>query len=132
MRGDREAVVTVQHFIARNFPTAFLKEMHCNLLVYQLPMEQMRLSDLFGILEENKKPLNIEDYSISQTTLDEVFVGFAKLQTDGSDVQSRRNSKAYENPQMAAVDVPDVAISKNSPSIALDELSPPSRKCGVM
>ncbi|CAJ0965412.1 unnamed protein product [Ranitomeya imitator] len=37
---------------------------------------------IFSILSKNKKRLHIEDYSVSQTTLDQVFVNFAKDQSD--------------------------------------------------
>ena len=39
---------------------------------YQLPLQDVNLKSIFDELEGNKAKLNIEDYSISQTTLDEV------------------------------------------------------------
>lgn len=47
-----------------------------------MPSDDTKLSMVFDMVEKNKKQLNIEDYSISQTTLDEVFIGFAKLQAE--------------------------------------------------
>ena len=43
-----------------------------NFLQYQLPHKDVKLSDLFVVLERAKKSLHVEDYSINQTTLDEV------------------------------------------------------------
>lgn len=38
------------------------------------------LLKMFGILEEAKEEFNLEDYSISQITLEEVFLTFAGQQ----------------------------------------------------
>lgn len=52
------------------------------MLQYQLPSSLSSLARIFSILSQNKKRLHIEDYSVSQTTLDQVFVNFAKDQSD--------------------------------------------------
>lgn len=52
------------------------------MLQYQLRSSQSSLARIFSILSKNKKKLHIEDYSVSQTTLDQVFVNFAKDQSD--------------------------------------------------
>ncbi|XP_033029913.1 phospholipid-transporting ATPase ABCA1 [Lacerta agilis] len=72
----------VQDFFELAFPGSVLKEKHCNMLQYQLPSSQSSLARIFSILSQNKKRLHIEDYSVSQTTLDQVFVNFAKDQSD--------------------------------------------------
>lgn len=52
------------------------------MLQYQLPSSLSSLARIFSILSQSKKRLHIEDYSVSQTTLDQVFVNFAKDQSD--------------------------------------------------
>ncbi|XP_055488379.1 phospholipid-transporting ATPase ABCA1-like [Leucoraja erinacea] len=69
-------------FFKRAFPGSILKERHHSMLQYQLPSYQSSLSRIFSILSNNKEKLHIEDYSVSQTTLDQVFVNFAKDQSD--------------------------------------------------
>lgn len=39
-------------------------------------------ADLFEFLEKNKQNLNIETYTISQTTLEQIFLSFGKKQMD--------------------------------------------------
>ena len=39
---------------------------------YQLPSGAMELSEVFGHIESSYEALRIEDYSVSQTTLDNV------------------------------------------------------------
>ncbi|XP_074643630.1 phospholipid-transporting ATPase ABCA1-like [Tubulanus polymorphus] len=74
-----EPVIT---YMEDRFPTAVLKEEHHNMLQYHLPAANISLSYIFGAIERNRKNLHIEDYSVSQTTLDQVFIGFAKQQSD--------------------------------------------------
>lgn len=41
-------------------------------------IEQSTPAELFQLLEENKQRLNIETYTISQTTLEQIFLSFGK------------------------------------------------------
>ena len=43
-------------------------------ITYQIPAEGVTWSSLFKTVEENKENLRIIDYSVSQTTLDQVSV----------------------------------------------------------
>ena len=49
-----------------------LQEKHHNMVCYQLPLTARKLGDVFGSLEAEKDNLGIQEYSISQTTLDQV------------------------------------------------------------
>lgn len=82
-------------FIESELPGSTLKEKHRNMLQYQLPSSLTSLAHIFSILAKNKEFLRIEDYSVSQTTLDQVFVNFAKDQSDDhSDSSIRRKGTA--------------------------------------
>ncbi|XP_059372109.1 phospholipid-transporting ATPase ABCA1b [Carassius carassius] len=72
----------VMKFIESELPGSTLKEKHRNMLQYQLPSSLTSLAHIFSILTKNKEFLRIEDYSVSQTTLDQVFVNFAMDQSD--------------------------------------------------
>lgn len=72
----------VMEFIERELQGSTLKEKHRNMLQYQLSSSLTSLARIFNILSKNKEQLHIEDYSVSQTTLDQVFVNFAKDQSD--------------------------------------------------
>lgn len=71
---DRISIVNI--FILKNIPEAELKEVYNGLLTYYIPQKQM-LSRVFQLIESNKKNLNIEDYLITQTRLEEIFLDFA-------------------------------------------------------
>merc|ERR1719424_659360 len=68
-------------FVAEHFPGATLKESHHGYLRYQIEKSFMQsLSTIFKLLEDAKVQLCLEDYMVSQTSLDEVFCNFANLQ----------------------------------------------------
>lgn len=46
------------------------------------PRNDLKWSRMFGLMEVAKKASYVEDYSISQTSLEEVFLSFAENQTE--------------------------------------------------
>ncbi|XP_056379090.1 retinal-specific phospholipid-transporting ATPase ABCA4 isoform X1 [Hyla sarda] len=74
-----------EKFIQTNFPGSIQREKHYNMLQYQICSSS--LARIFQLLISNKEILNIEEYSVSQTTLDQVFVNFAKQQTEDEDIR---------------------------------------------
>ncbi|KAM9848252.1 phospholipid-transporting ATPase ABCA1 [Aulostomus maculatus] len=72
----------VNAYIKNSFASIELKEHHQNVLQYQLPSHACCLARVFDVLANNCDELGIADFSVSQTTLDQVFVNFAKEQTD--------------------------------------------------
>uniref|UniRef100_A0A3Q0S7A0 ATP-binding cassette sub-family A member 2 n=1 Tax=Amphilophus citrinellus TaxID=61819 RepID=A0A3Q0S7A0_AMPCI len=81
------SVKEVVRFFNRNFPEAVLKERHHTKVQYQLKSEHISLAQVFSKMEQVVEVLGIEDYSVSQTTLDNVFVNFAKKQSDNLEQQ---------------------------------------------
>ncbi|XP_052037787.1 ATP-binding cassette sub-family A member 2 isoform X2 [Apodemus sylvaticus] len=85
-------VKDVVRFFNRNFPEAMLKERHHTKVQYQLKSEHISLAQVFSKMEQVVGVLGIEDYSVSQTTLDNVFVNFAKKQSDNVEQQEAEPS----------------------------------------
>ncbi|KAJ3635392.1 hypothetical protein MTP99_008305 [Tenebrio molitor] len=79
-RVNLEDILAINVFIQKNFPRAQLKEKRQEMLFYHLVNERMPWSKMFGILEGNKSRLNIEDYSLGQCSLEQVFLSFTKYQ----------------------------------------------------
>ncbi|KAE9551192.1 hypothetical protein FO519_005605 [Halicephalobus sp. NKZ332] len=67
----------VKEFVKNNIPGAVLQSIHCNSLFYRIRSTLCSLPIAFGAIEELQKITTLEDYSLSQTTLDDVFVSFA-------------------------------------------------------
>ncbi|XP_039533365.1 retinal-specific phospholipid-transporting ATPase ABCA4-like isoform X2 [Pimephales promelas] len=72
-----------ESFMESSFPGCIQREKHYNTLQYEIATSS--LARIFQLVLTNKERLNIEDYSVSQTTLDQVFVSFAKQQSGEED-----------------------------------------------
>ncbi|KAJ8409561.1 hypothetical protein AAFF_G00229620 [Aldrovandia affinis] len=70
-------------FMESSFPGCVQREKHYNTLQYEIASSS--LARIFQLVVANKEKLNIEDYTVSQTTLDQVFVNFAKQQSGEDD-----------------------------------------------
>ena len=131
----------VQNFISENLPNAILKDKHQQTLFYQIIFDKnnnsghekqvdMSIAQIFSLIENNKEYLSLETYSLSQTSLEQVFLTFAQKQNDGS-LNSNRNSIAInmsdnenENNKRTTSRTPNSFSNKgyNQSSISLKEL----------
>eukprot|EP00941_MAST-03F_sp_MAST-3F-sp1_P006540 g6540.t1 len=72
-------------------PQSSLVEQHGNTLRFSLPFdgEAQPIAEVFGLLERSKTALSILDYCVGQTTLEQIFLGFAAEQSgvDSSQVK---------------------------------------------
>ena len=48
-----------------------------NKVRYEVSSEALKISSVFGIIEEHKDKLQLQDYGVSQTSLEQVFNQFA-------------------------------------------------------
>ncbi|XP_069768069.1 ATP-binding cassette sub-family A member 13-like isoform X2 [Narcine bancroftii] len=71
-------LMVLTDLLTSHFPGTTLKEKHQYSLEYQVPQKEGDLAKMFHFLEHNKEQLNIKSYSISQATLDQVFINFAR------------------------------------------------------
>ncbi|KAL6725956.1 hypothetical protein Aduo_007973 [Ancylostoma duodenale] len=92
---------TAKSEIARAFPGAVLKEHHLLQLNYELPKRDgVTWSVLFDKVESLSKKFEFEDYSLSQTTLEQVFLEFSRdaAMSEGLQPQhSTQNGFAAQN-----------------------------------
>lgn len=56
------------------------REEYQGILTYSIPADNIKWSTLFGLMENAKKTLKIEDYSISQNALEQVVLTLVKDQ----------------------------------------------------
>ncbi|XP_031417198.1 ATP-binding cassette sub-family A member 5 [Clupea harengus] len=76
-----QQVALLHKEILRIFPHAARQERFSTLLVYKIPMEDVKsLAKAFSQLETAKQNFNFEEYNFSQSTLEQVFMEFAKEQ----------------------------------------------------
>uniref|UniRef100_A0AAY4A5X7 P-type phospholipid transporter n=1 Tax=Denticeps clupeoides TaxID=299321 RepID=A0AAY4A5X7_9TELE len=70
--GSPPALGPVEDFVRETFSGSILKEKHHNTLHYQLVHQEGALTTIFNKFNMHQERLGIEDYSVSQTTLDQV------------------------------------------------------------
>ncbi|XP_075937697.1 cholesterol transporter ABCA5 [Anarhichas minor] len=81
-----QQVALLHKEILRIFPHAARQESFATLMVYKIPMEDVKsLSKSFSQLERAKQTFNFEEYNFSQSTLEQVFMEFAKEQEKEED-----------------------------------------------
>ncbi|XP_062976125.1 cholesterol transporter ABCA5 [Elgaria multicarinata webbii] len=80
---DTQKKEHLQREISHIFPNASYQESFASILAYKIPKEDVQsLALSFSKLEEAKHAFNIEEYSFSQATLEQVFVELAKEQEE--------------------------------------------------
>ncbi|XP_068066093.1 cholesterol transporter ABCA5 isoform X2 [Anomalospiza imberbis] len=93
---DVQQVEYLQSQILLIFPNASRQESFASILAYKIPKEDVQsLSHSFSKLEEVKHAFNIEDYSFSQATLEQVFVELAKEQEEEDSSFGTLNSSLW-------------------------------------
>ena len=86
-----DSAEAVAGWVAATYPTHDVLEHHGVSLTYAIPREsqglKVSLGAMFKTVEGQKKAgaLGIEEYTISQTTLEQVFLAIAKAQVDPED-----------------------------------------------
>ncbi|XP_061413809.1 LOW QUALITY PROTEIN: phospholipid-transporting ATPase ABCA1-like [Lethenteron reissneri] len=100
-----DPATAVAEYVCKRFPRTELREHHHRTMYFHLPgattthgasagdtaaaSAYASLSTIFAALSENQQQLGIADFSVSQTTLDQVFVSFARQQrTDPVDEET--------------------------------------------
>jgi len=80
----------VKTFIEETFPGSISNDSHRGYIDYQINSERTSWASIFGTLERAKSDFNLLDYSVSQTTLEQVFISFAKTQIEPREQGNRR------------------------------------------
>ena len=67
--------------LTETYPSTAISEKELCFLEAKIPAVDLKLSNLFSFVHELKANFGIIDFSITQTTLDHVFVGMIRDQT---------------------------------------------------
>ncbi|XP_058064618.1 phospholipid-transporting ATPase ABCA3-like, partial [Anopheles bellator] len=73
-------IVGVKDFVSSQFLGAVLKEEYDDSLSFHIPVTDLKWSQMFGLMESHKQTLEIDDYALGQTSLEQVFLFFTKYQ----------------------------------------------------
>ncbi|OCT63757.1 hypothetical protein XELAEV_18044853mg [Xenopus laevis] len=103
LKDSSVSVEALTSFMCRYFPNTYLKDQHFTMVEYHVPMTAGGVAGIFNLLEANKSDLDIIQFSVSQTTLDEVFINFAQSQ-----VSPDNSSVSHQELQQVAFVTEDV------------------------
>uniref|UniRef100_A0A8D2E2A2 ABC transporter domain-containing protein n=1 Tax=Sciurus vulgaris TaxID=55149 RepID=A0A8D2E2A2_SCIVU len=76
---DEDKVKKFKQFIEKAFPGNVINQDYQGIIGYFIPSKEICWGKVFSILEKAKVLFNLEDYSISQITLEQIFLTFANI-----------------------------------------------------
>ena len=83
-------------FLEQRFHAVELLERHGNLVTLRVNTRGMKLSEVFSFMEDVKIRCSIEEYSIAQMTLEQIFNFFASQQEEETrEIQGVVKAKKY-------------------------------------
>ena len=94
LKGSSEKnMAKLTEFMNYHYPEAFVEFQGDLMISYRIAknLPNASLGKIFELIEIHKQSLNLEDYSVSQTSLEQVFMNFAKTQLK----ESRRTKKKF-------------------------------------
>uniref|UniRef100_A0A8C4LDU7 ATP binding cassette subfamily A member 3 n=1 Tax=Equus asinus asinus TaxID=83772 RepID=A0A8C4LDU7_EQUAS len=83
--GQQKVLEEFKAFVDLTFPGSILEDEHRGMVHYHLPGNDLSWAKVFGILEKAKEKYGVDDYSVSQISLEQVFLSFAHLQPPTED-----------------------------------------------
>ncbi|XP_004691779.1 PREDICTED: ATP-binding cassette sub-family A member 3-like [Condylura cristata] len=80
MKADnKDKLKEFKTFIAKTFPGNIINQDHGGSVGYYIPSKDICWGKVFSILEKAKVLFNLENYSVSQITLEQIFLTFADI-----------------------------------------------------
>jgi ATP-binding cassette subfamily A (ABC1) protein 3 len=86
---DENRVNGFYNIVKNSFSNSHLKEAYEGFVHIHIIEPNLSLAQLFRIIESCKQTYSIENYTVSQTTLEQVFLNFARSQLDADELQRR-------------------------------------------
>lgn len=119
----QDDAIRLESFMNKYFPgTILLERSTTHSFRYRIPTKEMSLSNVFRQFEESKSYLNIEDYSVGQTTLEQIFNQFAASQ-DNPEMDNQYNSGSNTNRKSSSRE--SFGVTKESPAFSRTNSSAP-------
>ncbi|KAG8443533.1 hypothetical protein GDO86_012077 [Hymenochirus boettgeri] len=75
-----EELSSFKDFIETIFPGSVLKHEHQGMVHYHITSQELSWAQVFGTLEKAKEKFDLEDYCVSQISLEQVFLSFSHFQ----------------------------------------------------
>ena len=79
----------LSEYITSTFPNTTVFESSEGYVDYQIPDDNAKLGQIFGVMERAKAEYEVEDYSVHQTTLEQIFLTFTQNQVAPKEKKKR-------------------------------------------
>ncbi|XP_046463654.1 ATP-binding cassette sub-family A member 7-like isoform X2 [Daphnia pulex] len=96
-RCEMEYVSDVLQSVQSVIPEARLRERRSRQLIWHIQPNVLSIASLFNRMEAARAATQMVDYSITQTTLDDVFLRFARLQRETNEESDDNNEQGLED-----------------------------------
>jgi ABC-type multidrug transport system ATPase subunit len=124
-------------FVQELFPSATILAENGGLLTYQIPKEEMQMERAFTNLESQKARLSIEDYTVAQPTLEQVFIRTVNKYADkkekyagGVTVLGGGARMSVEGTDLLEAEATNERTSTLDALLLGDAIEPEKNKCG--
>ncbi|XP_041356253.1 phospholipid-transporting ATPase ABCA3-like [Gigantopelta aegis] len=87
--GDVAPTDSLVRFVKDEFPSAVIFDDHQGYLHFQVPDANVTVARVFEVMETAKKQHRVDDYSVHQTTLEQVFLSFTREQKPPTESESK-------------------------------------------
>lgn len=77
-KDDEQLMMNVQNRVRDAFQLAELKEKYLDILTFHITNTQLKWSEMFRVCANLKEELDIQDYALTQMSLEQVFMIFSK------------------------------------------------------
>uniref|UniRef100_F6XIP8 ATP binding cassette subfamily A member 17 n=1 Tax=Equus caballus TaxID=9796 RepID=F6XIP8_HORSE len=74
--GQQKALDEFKAFVDLTFPGSVLEDEHQGMVHYHLPGDDLSWAKVFGTLEQAKSKYMLDDYSVNQISLEDIFLSF--------------------------------------------------------
>lgn len=69
------------NFLKATFPDTEVFDDNQGYVHFRIPNDNAKLGQIFGVMEHAKRQFSVDDYSVHQTTLEQIFLAFTQNQS---------------------------------------------------
>ncbi|XP_065775338.1 ATP-binding cassette sub-family A member 17-like [Muntiacus reevesi] len=121
--GQQETLEEFKAFVGLTFPGSVLEDEHQGMVHYHLPGDDLSWAKVFGIMEQAKTTYMLEDYSVNQISLEDIFLSFS------CPVPPAQGSNRQERAKPADPAFPSPPLSPSSSQRLSPPPTPPPTPC---
>ncbi|XP_077618904.1 ATP-binding cassette sub-family A member 17-like [Crocuta crocuta] len=108
--GRQEVLEEFKAFVNLTFPGSVLEDEHQGMVHYHLPGGGLSWAEVFDFLEQAKKRFMLDDYSVSQVSLEDVFLSFTCPMPPTQEEEKREQAEPAPPPSQPPSPLPSESV----------------------